>query len=300
MRKVSAILGLLFVLAPWVPRAWAHGSLDETIPAWTFDPWIVVPLVLTGVVYSAGLIALSQRSSGIRRKRLRQALYYGLGWLALVGALVTPLHWLGERLFTAHMVEHEIVMTVAAPLLVLARPLGIFLWGLPRPLRQFFAYSAQLDSVRASWRMLTGPMVATSLHAVAIWAWHVPVLFDAAVTDVVLHRLQHLSFFVTAVFFWWSLLWRANAAVAVGELFITMIHTAILGALMALAPRVLYAAQTAQASYWGFTPLEDQQLAGLVMWIPVGTVYAGAAITLVALWIKRSGSSRRIGDAPTG
>ena len=135
------------------------------------------------------------------------------------------------------------------------------------------------------------------LHGIAIWAWHAPVLFDAAVTNVAMHRLQHLSFLLTAMLFWWSVLYCSNAGAAAWHLFITMMHTGILGALMALAPRVLYQAQTATAAEWGLTPLQDQQLAGLIMWVPAGTIYAGAAIALTVLWIRKSGDMRRRSDA---
>jgi cytochrome c oxidase assembly factor CtaG len=288
----------ILLLAVAGRAAFAHGATEGAGPQWTFDPWVWVPLGIAALVYTAGFDVLWRRSGCIKRGRLRQAAFYAAGWLTLTAALLSPLHWLGERLFTAHMIEHEIVMTVSAPLLVLARPSGVFLWGLPRGIRGFFILGARASILRAWWRAITRPMIATILHGVAIWLWHVPILFDMAVVNVTIHRLQHLSFFATAVLFWWSLLWRANPIVATSELFITMIHTGILGALMTLAPRVLYLEQTSRAQNWGFTPLEDQQLAGLVMWIPVGTVYAGAAITFIAFWIRNSGRMGRSGDAP--
>jgi putative membrane protein len=101
-----------------------------------------------------------------------------------------------------------------------------------------------------------------------------------------MHRLQHLSFFATALLFWWAVVWKSEYGAAAWHLFITMIHTGILGALMALSPRVLYAAQTASA--WGLTPLEDQQLAGMIMWVPAGTIYAAGALTMIALWVGSS------------
>lgn len=147
------------------------------------------------------------------------------------------------------------------------------------------------STARATWAWLTGGAVATLLHGVAIWSWHLPFIFDAAVTNVVLHRLQHLSFFLTAVLFWWAIRWRSDFGVAASHLFVTMLHTALLGALIALAPHVLYHTQTQASESYGLTPLEDQQLAGIVMWIPAGTVYAVAALGLIALWIMNS--SRR-------
>jgi cytochrome c oxidase assembly factor CtaG len=152
-------------------------------------------------------------------------------------------------------------------------------------------------AVTAAWQWLSDGGHATVLHGVAIWAWHAPILFDAAVTNVALHRAQHLSFFLTAVLFWWSVLRRSESGAGAWHVFITMLHTSVLGALMALAPRVLYGAQTAAAYEWGLTPLEDQQLAGIIMWIPAGTIYAGAALALLAIWIKQAGEHKGQHDA---
>jgi cytochrome c oxidase assembly factor CtaG len=131
---------------------------------------------------------------------------------------------------------------------------------------------------------------ATVLHGIAIWVWHIPALFDAAVVDSTLHRLQHTSFLVTALLFWYSLMRTSRSGQAVWHLFFTMLHTSLLGALLAVAPRVLYAVQTSHSLDWGLTALEDQQLAGIVMWVPAGTVYAGATLYYAARWI---GSSAR-------
>ena len=210
---------------------------------------------------------------------------------------MSPLHWLGERLFTFHMIEHEIIMAISAPLIVLSRPVGTLLWSLPRRIRIKAGRVMQLAAVRKAWNWLSAGSTATLLHAIAIWAWHAPALFDAAVTNVVIHRLQHLSFFLTAVLFWWSVFRRSETGAAAWQVFVTMLHTSVLGALMALTPRVLYVAQTATASAWGLTPLEDQQLAGIIMWVPAGTIYAGTALALMAIWIRRSGQKARRADA---
>jgi cytochrome c oxidase assembly factor CtaG len=146
--------------------------------------------------------------------------------------------------------------------------------------------------VRRLWHGCTATSTATAIHGVAIWGWHMPLLFDAAVTNEPMHRLQHISFFATAIVFWWAVLWKSDYGAAAWSLFLTMIHTSILGALMALAPHVLYVAQTRTSMAWGLTPLEDQQLAGIIMWVPAGTIYAAAAMTMLALWIR--GSSERL------
>jgi len=276
--------------------AWAHGGEDHG-PGWTFDPWVVTPLLISLLLYASGTLRLWHRAGvgrGISRWRLAA---YAAGWLSLAGALISPLHWYGERLFTLHMVEHEIVMAVSAPLLVLARPGGAFAWALPAGLRRPAWSLGRLPPLRWAWIALTAPVMATILHGVAIWIWHVPSLFDATVQHVGIHRLQHLSFLVTALLFWWALLWRCEPGTAAVHVILTMLHTGVLGALLTFAPRVLYEAQTAQSAICGLTPLEDQQLAGLVMWVPAGTVYAGAALAFLALWLRRPGRAWKAGDA---
>jgi putative membrane protein len=184
-------------------------------------------------------------------------------------------------------------MAVSAPLLVVARPIGTLLWSLPRKCRLAAGRFLRRPLVDRIWNWLSAGRNATVLHGVAIWVWHAPVLFDAAIANVMIHRLQHLSVLLTAILFWWSVFRRSDIGLAAWHLLITMLHTSVLGALLALAPRVLYEAQTAAAARWRLTPLEDQQLAGLIMWVPAGMIYAGAALGLTAIWIRHSGEMRR-------
>jgi putative membrane protein len=277
--------------------AQAHAIDTKTSLSWTFDPWIVIPLLITGILYLLGATCLLTRShTGLRTQRNRFALF-AAGWLTLAGALVSPLHSLGERLFTVHMIEHEIIMAISAPLIVLARPIGTMMWAFSRRARLLLRAILNASPVRTGWRWLSAPRVATLLHGIAIWTWHAPPLFDAAVTNVVLHRLQHLSFFVTAVLFWWAIFYCRDRGIAAWDVFITMLHTSVLGALISLGPRVLYHVQTEHAQNWGLLPLEDQQLAGIVMWVPAGTIYAGIAIWLIAQWIKTSSTAEQA-DVP--
>jgi len=249
------------------------------------DGWIVIPLLMAIVLYGIG---------SVRVWRAAPAVAYFTGWLTLALALLSPFHSLAEHLFTWHMVEHEIIMAVSAPLLVMGRPLGVLLWGLPHSVRLGLAHAVGWFVIRRCWGWLTRPLNATLIHGLAIWVWHVPVLFDAALTHEVLHRLQHLSFLVTALLFWYSLLRTSRSGEALWHLFFTMLHTSLLGALLALSPRVLYVAQTAHSLAWGLTPLEDQQLAGIFMWVPAGTVYAGAALFFAARWIRPAKGSQLV------
>jgi putative membrane protein len=131
------------------------------------------------------------------------------------------------------------------------------------------------------------PIVATALHGIAIWTWHVPTFLDATLANETLHRLQHISFLATGLIFWWAILRRPKQNYGVGAMhvFATMVHTSLLGALLTLAPRVLYPAQTADAPFFDLTPLQDQQLAGLLMWVPGGAIYLAAGLVLAAGWL---------------
>jgi putative membrane protein len=254
---------------------------------WEFDPWVVIPLLLSAVLYVRGVVLLWRRAGMGRAIKRWQAACFATGWATLVIAVVSPLHELGEHLFTAHMIEHELLMAAAAPLLAVSRPLGAFLQALPRNIRGGILHASAFWPVRSIWHWLLLPLTATVLHGIAIWIWHIPVLLDATLTSEALHRFQHICFLGTGLIFWWAILRRARREHGVGALhvFATMVHTGVLGALLTLAPRVLYPVQTADAPSFGLSPLEDQQLAGLFMWIPGGVIYLAAGLALLGLWL---------------
>jgi putative membrane protein len=225
-------------------------------------------LALAGGAYAAGLRGLWRRAGQGRGVSFTAAALFYSGCAVAGVALLGPLHHAAERLLWAHMVQHELLMVLAAPLLVLGRPLETWTWALPPAWRK----RVRLPNI------LSDAGVAWLLHAAAIWLWHVPGLFAAALANPWLHVAQHACFFGTAVLFWWSLLAPSRQLAGVASLFTTMLHTGALGALMALARASWYA---------GFT-LEDQQLAGLVMWVPAGLAYPLAALFIGSQWFKRS------------
>jgi putative membrane protein len=297
MRAVAILLALFVAGEAQAHAGHAHWLDGGT--TWTWNPRVTLPLASSGGFYLAGVIRLWRRAGIGRGVRLWQVACFAFGWLLLVIALVTPLHWLGERLFVAHMIEHEILMAMAAPLLIVGRPVAM-LWALPKAMRRDIGGIGRTPLTARSWGWLTSPPIATLLHGAALWIWHAPALYEAALTDPWIHWLQHLSFFVTAPLFWRALLQGREGergyGAAVFYLFVTSLHTGFLGILLAFFRRPIYPTQTSGAAEWGLTPLEDQQLAGLFMWIPAGIVYAGVALILAGLWIARSGSSRSRGE----
>jgi cytochrome c oxidase assembly factor CtaG len=274
-------LAVLFVAAP----ASAHAGHEHGI-GWTLDLSVTLPLLLAAVLYAAGFARLRRRAGRGRDALVRQAWLYAAGWAILAGALVSPLHEAGERSFTMHMIEHELLMLPAALLLVAARPGPVLLWALPRPMRRLFGSAAQWSL----WRFLSEPITATAIQALAIWLWHMPGPFDLALRHEGWHIVQHLCFVLSALVFWWAILHRTNQPFAAVCLFATSMIGGALGALMALSSSPWYAAYAQMGmTPFGLTPEEDQQLAGLIMWIPGGLFHLGAALWFLARWLSGKG-----------
>jgi cytochrome c oxidase assembly factor CtaG len=187
------------------------------------------------------------------------------------------------------MAEHEVLMVAVAPLLILAHPMGVFAWGLPASGRHELAALAGSRVLR----VLTRPSVAWALQAAALWLWHMPRLFEAALASPALHILQHACFLISALLFWWSLFHGGAGAMRHGaallSLFTTVIHTSLLGALLTVSPIVWYASLAADPS----SGLADQQLAGIIMWVPGGILYVAEALWVAADWMRVSEARTR-------
>lgn len=241
-------------------------------------------------LYAAGTArawSSAGRGKGIRTAEVACFL---AGWSAIAFALSG---WMDDRAdawLAAHMVQHELLIVVAAPLIALGAPLTAALWALPIAWRRRAA-SAGHSRPGAVAGFVAAPGIAWLLQAVALWAWHVPALYDMAVQSEPVHAAEHLSFFGTALLFWWAIgrgrYGRLGYGAAVVYIFATAIEGGLLGALLTFAPRAWFSAY-ATPHGGPLTPLEDQQLAGLLMWVPAGLVLAGGGLTFFAFWVHES------------
>lgn len=290
--KVRA-LGVTGSLLFFATTAFAHGgkphNWHDLWRTWTFEPLVTISLALTAFLFIAGLRKLWRESGTNRGIRKWEATMFAGGWLALFVALISPLHSWGRVLFSAHMTQHEVLMLVAAPLLVLGRPLIAFMWAIPMSWARQLGAITRLSWFAATWRVVTLPFVAWLIHAIALWVWHIPVLFDAVLNNELIHTLQHISFLFSAILFWWALVhggrgWMGYGA-ALLYVFTTSLHSGLLGAFLTFSTTVWYPGYNGLTRSWELTPLEDQQLGGLIMWIPAGLVYAIAGLALLAGWI---------------
>jgi len=252
---------------------------------WSWEPLVVALLAISAALYVIGIIRMGHA-------RVWNVVAFFGGWIALFIALVSPLDALGEVLFSAHMAQHELLMIVAAPLLVLGRPLAAMLWAMPASWRIPIANAVQTKPIAATWRFFTAPLIAVIVHAIALWVWHLPSLYEATLRSDFIHALQHTSFIVTAALFWWALIHgrygRLGYGAAVFYVFLTSMHSGALGALLTISQNLWYPIYSSRTTAWGLDPIEDQQLAGLIMWIPAGVIFLVLGVALFIAWLAEA------------
>lgn len=259
---------------------------------WTFDPTILATVGATSAVYARGVANLWREAGKGHGVRSWQVACFAAGQAVVLIALLSPIDALSDALFSAHMTQHELLMIVAAPLVVFGRPLVAMLWGLPAAWRAPVGRFLQRPTIAAAWRATTHPLVVLVAHGAVVWAWHARGPFEAALHDEAIHAVQHLSFFASAALFWWSLLHgrfgRVGYGVSVAFVFATAMHTSLLGALITVARSLWYPAYVEPTVRWGRDPMEDQQLAGILMWVPAGALLAAVALALFAAWLREA------------
>jgi len=286
MTVAAAFIPALLLAEGTVPSVWS-------VP-WSWEPAIVLPLLLLIGVYTAG----AWRRGSFRILRWRHASFFA-GWLTLFLALTSPIHELGEQLFSAHMLQHEIMILVSAPLIAAAHPGATCLWAFaPRHRAGLGAWVHGIESSRPI-RFITRPLAAWLLEAAALWLWHIPFLYQATLRSDWIHAAQHLSFFVTAVIFWSALYGVGRSAMGYGAatfyVFGTAVHCSALGALLTFSAVLWYPAYASTTGRWGMSPLEDQQLGGVIMWVPSAVVFIIVALGLFAGWLQESDRRLKFG-----
>lgn len=219
-----------------------------------------------------------------------------LGILALAIAFMSPLDALSNDLSWVHMCQHMLLMVVAAPLIIAGAPTMVFTWALPvrwrSPLLRALSGSHNA-TVRFVGACFWNPLFIWLLHALGLWIWHIPQLYQWALIDPLVHDVEHLTFFVVGCLFWRIVLDRRrqqtlHPLLSMFYLFTTSIQTMFLGLFMALSPQVWYPIYTERTTAWGLTASEDQQLAGLIMWMPSCMAYAVVAVLVFAAWMDQS------------
>ena len=214
------------------------------------------------------------------------------GVTLLLIAVSPPMEQASAARFAAHMAQHLLLVLGAAPLIVLGRPMPVILRGLPPWLRDRTA--GVMGRARRAVKGVPLAAVAAGawlLHAASVWMWHVPALYNAALHNPWIHGLEHATMVLGAIPFWMVVLepFRAGSlpgVAAVPYLFTASLHGGALGALLAVAPNAWY--EHSIYAPPGMDMVADQQLAGVIMWMPGALVYLGTALALFAFWMARS------------
>ncbi|MFL5321031.1 MAG: cytochrome c oxidase assembly protein [Myxococcaceae bacterium] len=292
-RRLAPIAALLFSFSVFAHEGHEHElAASEVMRWWTVDPLVLVLLIISSVLYALGVRAVWARAGRGKGIRGFEVGCFVAGQLSVIAALISPLDHLSDLLFSAHMTQHELLMLVSAPLLVFGKPLVAFLWAFPSDQREKIGAFIQRPAVSKSWRLLTGPLFVVLAHGIAVWIWHIPALFQAALRNDAIHAVQHAMFFITAALFFWALVHgrygRVGYGLAVFYVFFTGLHTGLLGALITFARSVWYPDYTGPSEGIGHSALADQQLAGVIMWVPAGTIFILIGLALFAAWMGES------------
>lgn len=277
------------VLLPQSAAAHAGEPLapHDLATAWEFTPPVVGLLLALSLCYGLAIANVWRAAGRGRLVRPWQTAAFGLGVAILAIALLSPVDALGGALFSAHMVQHVLLMMAAAPLLALGAHGHIWLWVLPLQVRRGLAHWwLRRPYLGGFAHFMALPLTIWLVSTATLWLWHVPRFYEAALADDFVHALEHGSFLATAWMFWgvvFALVRRSKKGdgIAILMVFVAAMQSGILGALITFARTAWYPTYHATTAAWGMTPLEDQQLAGVIMWVPAGIVYLAAALVIL-------------------
>ena len=253
--------------------------------AWNLDPLIIGTLALAVWLYHRGATP-SPRPADVRRGRA-----FGVAITVLAVALLSPLDAISAALASAHMVQHVLLILVAAPLLAYSAPTSRVLRGAPATLRRLPGQiRAALHLRPAAVRRAANPVVVWLLYVGTLWFWHSGVAYDATLASAPVHALEHATFLITALLLWRVVIGargeRLPGGAAVLTLFGAAMASVFLSLLLTFARTPWYAGYAETTAAWGLTPLADQQLAGVLMWVPAGALHVVAAIALLVAWLR--------------
>ena len=268
-----------------------------TLLAWSAEPVVIIPVVMAAALYWRGWTLISRRMP--ERFGPRRPVAFMAGLAAVVLALCSPIDALGGYLLQAHMVQHMLLMLVAPPLLWAGAPVAPLLLGMPRPLRRGCARVLAAAPVRLLTSFLSHPAVSWTAFVIAFWLWHIPALYEVALGSDVWHHIEHLCFFATALLFWRPVIlaWPARSPwprwAMIPYLLLAELQNTLLAAILTFADRVIYPTYASVPRLGSLTALEDQSVAGVIMWVP-GSV----AFLAPLLWLVLTGltTPRRGGD----
>lgn len=267
---------------------------------WEWRPGVLLVLLPLLALYLVGWVRLRRRGAVRLASRWRIAAYLS-GMIFLAVSLMSPVDQLGGQLFFMHMIQHKIVVMVAAPLIWLGNPFPIGLWGFPAAGRRAVGAMLREDSpLRGMLTTLSQPFVAWIAFVFIYVGWHDPGLYNLALENPQVHNLQHITFFVSAMLFWWHVTGaaprlhkRLSPWVAIAMLVAAIPFNAITGFAIANNDTPIYTYYESVPRIWGISVMDDQALGGVIMWIPGSEMLFQAAFLILALMFIRDKKANR-------
>jgi putative membrane protein len=271
----------------------AHGAdapapqLPGVLLAWRFEPVAIGGIVLAAVGYLWAARRVDRLHPANRHPR-RQTILFLAGLAALGIALLSPIEAFEGTLFSVHMVQHMLLELVAAPLLVAAGPITLALRAANRPIRR--GLLGLLHS--RAMRVVSFPVIAWLAFAAVNWGWHFSALYNVALESEAVHYVQHATFVAAALLFWWPVLgtdpspWRLPHPARLAYLVLAMPQNSFLGVALMSANQPLYPHYVSNATDWAPSPLADQQLGGVIMWVGGDLAFLAGMAVVVALWMR--------------
>ena len=255
--------------------------MSRLLAGWVFEPSVLIGLAALTVGYALVIGPLRRKYNWGEPVGVGQQIAFYLGVLAVFIALISPLDALAAHtLFSAHMAQHMLLTFIAPPLWLLGTPEWLVkLMAPPGPLR-FIT------------RRLTHPIMAFVLFNGTMWGWHVPAAYEAALRDQTLHIVEHVLFMGTGVLGWWPVInrlpdvsKRLSQPMQVMYLFAMLFPCTALAALITLSPTRLYPFYGDAPLMFGLPPMQDQVLAGLIMWLPGDMILVSSIIVVLKRWL---------------
>jgi putative copper resistance protein D len=320
-RRLAIVLGALTrvlggglataaaILVAAAPVA-AHGPAPSGPPdvatialGWTFEPIIAIPLALLALGWLVMVDRIDRRHPENRVPIVRTGAFLG-GLFAIAVALMSGIERYDTTLFSVHMVQHLVLMLVAAPLIALSAPITQVLRAASPRVRQRWILPV-LESAPVA--VLSHPAVTWLAFTAVLWFSHFSALFDTALGDPFIHDLEHGLFLGAALLFWWPVVGldpsphRLGYPARIGYLLLQLPFSSFLAMVVLFAGAPLYRHYATLGGPYGISALSDQQLAAGIMWFVGDTVVIGAILVLVGLWMgdeeRRTPAADRRADA---
>jgi putative membrane protein len=266
--------------APWPVFPWY-------LLAWRFEPIVAGGVAVAALAYLAAVGRVNARHPLNRLPIWRSAAFLA-GLMVIVLALVSPIEAYEGSLFWVHMLQHMLLQLVAAPLLLLGAPVTLALRVARPRVRRGILAILQSRPVH----VISHPIAAWLLFAIVNWGWHFSPLYDQALENRALHDLQHATFLAAALLFWWPVVAadpgrrRLPHPVRLLYVFLAMPQNSFLGVALMSAVAPLYPHYVSNLRAWGPTPLADQQLGGVLMWVGGDLAFLVAMVVVVAAWMR--------------